>query len=115
MTSPQHSSRPIEIRAPLGADAMEIDFDDGHRGIYPHRILRGFCPCALCQGHQGPIVFRPGREERLVGIDEVGDYAIRLTWQDGHGTGLYSFELLRALCSCSDCGGDDLEARRFGR
>jgi DUF971 family protein len=106
---------PTEIRAPRGTSTMEIDFEDGHTGIYPHRVLRGFCPCAVCQGHSSPIKFRPGGSEELVEIDEVGDYAIRLTWQDGHGTGIFSFPFLRALCSCSECLSGDPTARTFGR
>jgi DUF971 family protein len=115
MTPLPNTAFPTEIRAPHGASTMEVDFEDGHRGIYPNRILRGFCPCAVCQGHHTPIEFRPGGSEVLLGIDEVGDYAIRLTWEDGHNTGIYSFPLLRALCSCSECVTGDLTLRKFGR
>jgi DUF971 family protein len=106
---------PLEVRAPRGSQTLEIDFADGHRGVYPHEILRGYCPCALCQGHQGPIRFIPGGNLELTDLAEVGDYALRLTWADGHATGIYTFVFLRELCSCSECVAEPDLARRFPR
>jgi DUF971 family protein len=94
---------PVELRAPHGARSLEIDFADGHTAVYPHDILRGYCPCAICQGHQGPVRYVPGGNLELTDIAEVGDYALRLTWADGHATGLYTFNFLRELCSCLTC------------
>jgi DUF971 family protein len=101
MQSDVAATNPLEVRAPRGANVMEIDFEDGHRGVYPHDILRGFCPCAMCQGHQGPIRYVPGGSTELMDLGEVGDYALRLTWADGHSTGIYTFRFLRDLCSFS--------------
>ena len=106
---------PVEVRAPRAGDTMEIDFADGHRAVYPHEILRGFCPCAVCQGHQGPIRFVAGGSLELTDVAEVGDYALRLTWADGHATGIYTFVFLRELCSCSECSHGTDRARRFER
>ena len=94
---------PIEVRAPRGARVMHVAFEDGHEGVYPHELLRGYCPCAQCQGHSGPIRFVPGGDLELVDIAEVGNYALRLTWGDGHSTGIYSFRFLRELCACEQC------------
>jgi DUF971 family protein len=109
------TTTPLEVRAPRGAQTLEISFADGHRGIYPHEILRGYCPCALCQGHQGPIRFIPGGSTELSDLAEVGDYALRLTWADGHSTGIYTFKFLRDLCSCSECESATPNARQFSR
>lgn len=109
------ATTPLEVRAPRGASVMEIDFEDGHRGIYPHEILRGYCPCAMCQGHQGPIRFVTGGDTGLTDLAEVGDYALRLTWADGHSTGIYTFRFLRELCSCAECKTIDPNARQFSR
>jgi DUF971 family protein len=102
---------PVEIRAPRGARVMEIDWDDGYRGRVTHRILRGFCPCAECQGHDGPVGFVEvdGAGLDLVAIEEVGQYALSLAWADGHRTGIYSFGHLRKLC---EMGPDDDLANR---
>jgi DUF971 family protein len=109
------ATTPLEVRAPQGAQVMEIDFEDGHRGVYPHEILRGYCPCALCQGHQGPIRFVPGGDTVLTDLAEVGDYALRLTWADGHSTGIYTFRFLRDLCSCPECSAAHPERSEFSR
>ena len=90
--------QPTEIRAPRGARVMEIDWADGLRGRITHEVLRGFCPCAECQGHEGPMRFVTGGSLELDGIEEVGRYAVSLRWADGHGTGIYSFRHLRTLC-----------------
>jgi DUF971 family protein len=106
---------PIELRAPHGASTLEIDFADGHHASYPHEILRGYCPCAMCQGHQGPIRFVPGGDLTLKHIGEVGDYALSLTWGDGHATGIYTFAFLRALCRCEECRVHWQEEQQFPR
>ena len=106
---------PIEIRAPRGARTLEIDFADGHRGIYPHEILRGYCPCAVCQGHQGPIRFVEGGNLELEDLEEVGNYALRLVWGDGHATGIYSHRFLRELCHCPQCAPEGDTQREFAR
>jgi DUF971 family protein len=105
----------VELRAPRGARQMEIDWADGHRSLYPHAVLRGYCPCATCQGHDGPIQFKEGGDLELVEIEEVGNYALRFGWGDGHGTGIYTFRFLRALCACAECAGAKADARTFPR
>ena len=95
--------QPVKIKAPHGARAMNVEWSDGHHGEYPHEILRGYCPCAGCQGHSGSIRYRVGGNLELRDLATVGNYAIRLTWGDGHGTGLYNFEFLRRLCRCPAC------------
>lgn len=106
----------VELRAPNGSSVMQIDWADGHKSVYPHEVLRGFCPCAHCQGHQGPIKFVPGGNTDLTDIEEIGNYAVRLSWGDSHGFGIYSFQYLRQLCACEQClAGEDMKERRFGR
>jgi DUF971 family protein len=106
---------PVEVRAPRGARVMHIEFEDGHHGLYPHELLRGYCPCAQCQGHNGPIHFVPGGDLELVDISEVGNYALLLTWGDGHATGIYSFNYLRQLCACSEHAHATPTERTFSR
>lgn len=96
----------VRVRSARGADTTEIDWADGHKGIYPHAVLRGYCPCAACQGHTGAIRFvaqAPGPALELDEIEPVGAYALRLVWFDGHGSGLYTFSYLRSLCQCAEC------------
>ena len=49
---------------------------------------------------------RTSHGQELVHLEGVGNYAVSLTWQDGHSTGIYSFRLLRTLCPCDACGGE---------
>jgi DUF971 family protein len=96
----------VAVRSPRGAKTTEIDWGDGHKGIYPHAVLRGYCPCAGCQGHDAAIRFievPDGAMLEIENIEDVGNYALRFDWFDGHGTGIYTFRYLRALCECSEC------------
>jgi len=97
---------------------MEIDWADGVTTRYRHVILRGFCPCAHCQGHHGPVQWVGAPDERgleLAGISEVGNYAIQLTWGDGHASGIYSFRYLRELAEVGEADVQDVETMRFAR
>jgi DUF971 family protein len=70
--------------------------------------VRGYCPCANCQGHGGPVEFQPGRDSDLQDIREVGNYALCFVWADGHDSGIYSFEYLRSLSDLYQEYGDRL-------
>jgi len=94
---------PVRVKAPHGARLFEIDWADGHHTPIPHEILRGYCPCAACQGHGGTIQRVPGGDLDLREIDQVGNYALQFTWGDRHSSGIYSFRYLRSLCHCETC------------
>jgi len=103
---------PIEVElladSGSGHPALKVAWDDGHQSLYPLRYLRGFCPCASCQGHgRGTWTFIPVDAPQITGIEEVGNYALNIVWNDGakgpHTTGIYAFEILRQLCPCHDC------------
>ncbi|MEC7522425.1 MAG: DUF971 domain-containing protein [Myxococcota bacterium] len=114
MSSPE----PVELRAPEGARRMEIDWSDGSTTAYHHAILRGFCPCAYCQGHQGPVRWVEGAEKEnleLAGVEPVGNYALRLSWADGHATGIYTFRFLRALGPVGESDPSELGEIRLDR
>lgn len=112
---------PTEIRAPRGARLLEVAWSDGRQTRHPHRVLRGFCPCAHCQGHQGPVAWiaatdaLPDKALELTNLEEVGSYGLRLDWGDGHATGIYSFAFLRALGPLADADAVALGRARFTR
>ena len=97
--------KPNAIRSPRGARMTAIEWGDGHRGVYPHAVLRGYCPCAGCQGHSGEICFIESRDDQqeIEDFETVGGYALAIKWFDGHNTGIYSFSFLRRLCQCDEC------------
>jgi len=94
---------------------LSITWDDGHASIISLLTLRDNCPCAGCQGETillktykpEPPKRLPGRY-KLTGIQQVGHYAIQLTWGDGHSTGIYPWETLRKLCECPICMAKDI-------
>lgn len=102
---PLNELYPTEVRRLPEERLLRLTWSDGHIGEYPYDHLRGWCPCAACQGHTAlPMRFQPPPSpvspER---IDPVGNYAISILWSDGHGTGIYRFEMLRDLCPCEAC------------
>jgi DUF971 family protein len=91
--------RPTDIRLHQKSRALEIVFDDQHRFRLPCEYLRVYSPSAEVQGHgPGQEVLQVGKENvNIVNIEPVGNYAVRLFFDDGHDTGLYSWEWLYHL------------------
>jgi DUF971 family protein len=94
---------PTEINHIRTRGAVRISWDDGHVGEYAQEYLRGYCPCALCQGHGAQRRFNAVPGATLQEIRAVGNYAIELRWHDGHSTGIYTFDFLRSICPCEAC------------
>jgi DUF971 family protein len=101
------STAPGEITLRQG-EALEILWSDGHLSRYPLPELRRKCPCATCKVDQekGPLrVLKEPAPDRLEALEvaPVGHYALRIAWNDGHQSGIYSYSLLRDLCPCGTC------------
>ena len=113
-------SRPTRIRSPHGATATEIEWSDGSKTRLDHVLLRGCCPCAVCQGHSGSIRWVDGTENltpvnlELRSIVPVGNYALGLTWGDGHDSGIYTFAYLERLAGYTSMGIEQLKQQTFG-
>jgi DUF971 family protein len=93
-----------------GPDHLRIDWSDGHRSVYAWTHLRANCPCANCREDRNkpPDPFRILKPSELVplaavAMPRVGRYAYQIAWSDGHNTGIYTLEYLRALCQCPQC------------
>jgi DUF971 family protein len=91
--------RPIDIRLHQVSRKLEIVFDDGSNFQLPCEFLRVYSPSAEVRGHgAGQEVLQVGKEDvNIVGIEPVGQYALKLTFSDGHDTGLYSWDYLYDL------------------
>lgn len=102
------SVRPKGITLNKKEQILEIAWDDGVVCQYPLAQLREACPCVECRGgHQfmGPahmpdnlLELKPARSYTITALDRVGSYAIQPTWDDGHSTGIYTWDYLRRLC-----------------
>lgn len=90
---------PTEIRLKKAEKRLEIDFDDGTTFRLPAEYLRVESPSAEVQGHgPGQKQLVPGKAKvGIAGLESVGNYAIRILFDDGHSTGIYSWAYLRTL------------------
>jgi len=103
------TSGPIPQRIHRGERDVVITWDEDHLGTYPARDLRLACQCAHCVDE---MTSRPLLDPATVPDDVaalqirlVGNYAIRIDFSDGHGTGIYTYDFLAELCPCERCAG----------
>jgi DUF971 family protein len=90
---------PTEIRVRRASKRLEVDFEGGLRFSYPAEYLRVESPSAEVQGH-GPKehVLVPGKQDvGITSVDPIGHYAIRILFDDGHDTGIYTWDYLLTL------------------
>jgi DUF971 family protein len=90
---------PVEIRLGKDRKTLSVGFDDGMNFPLPAEYLRVLSPSAEVQGHSpDQRVTVPGKMAvSITAIDPVGNYAVRLTFSDGHNTGIFSWSYLRHL------------------
>jgi len=88
---------PTEIRVPRERDAVKVTFADGSAASLPAEYLRVFTPSAERTGHGARNVIGGKRGVRIAAITPVGNYAVRIAFDDGHDTGIYPLASLRAL------------------
>jgi DUF971 family protein len=90
---------PLEIRVKRAERRLEVDFDDGASFGYPAELLRVESPSAEVQGHTPSQKVTVGgkRNVGIVRLEPVGNYAVRILFDDGHSTGIYSWSYLRQL------------------
>ncbi|MGM0476408.1 MAG: gamma-butyrobetaine hydroxylase-like domain-containing protein [Pseudomonadota bacterium] len=88
--------KPTDIRLHQKSRELEIAFDDGSRFHFPCEFLRVFSPSAEVQGHgPGQETLQSGkRAVNISRLEPVGNYAIQLYFDDGHDSGIYSWDLL---------------------
>jgi DUF971 family protein len=90
---------PIELRLKRAEKALEISFDDGSRFSLPAEYLRVESPSAEVQGHgPGQRTLVPGRAHvGIIELEPVGNYAVRIRFDDLHDTGIFSWAYLHQL------------------
>ena len=90
---------PTEIRLKQAEKILEVDFDDGQSFAFPAELLRVESPSAEVQGHMPSQkqIIAGRRHVGIVGLDPVGNYAVRITFDDLHDTGIYSWQYLYEL------------------
>jgi DUF971 family protein len=99
-TSLMNIAHPTELHLHEAEQRLDVTWSDGANTSYALAYLRGWCPCAHCQGHfvlEKRFVRRVDR--RLTGVEPIGTYAFKPTWGDGHSSGIYAFEYLRRIAT----------------
>ncbi len=90
---------PVEVLVHSKTKTLELAYEDGTRAIFPFEFLRVFSPSAEVQGHSPEeAVLQVGcANVGLRGVEPVGQYALRLMFDDGHDTGIYSWDYFEKL------------------
>lgn len=112
MDKPEHT--PKDITVEHSEQLMRIEWADGHTSEYNLQGLRKACPCVTCRGgHEQmgePVDIDWGLYEDIIDVDRkidelevIGNHALKITWGDGHNTGMYRWDYLRNLCPCEEC------------
>ena len=120
MPTPQDPrKKPIDVKVHVKTGAgVDIKWADGHASHYDFAYLRDECPCATCNDERGkkeafaaaapgnaafnPLpMFKP--KPHAQAASQVGNYAISISFSDGHSTGIYSYDHLRTICPCAEC------------
>ncbi|MCS7230096.1 MAG: DUF971 domain-containing protein [Candidatus Kryptonium sp.] len=81
-------------------DKLKFTWNDGYENVLSLKFLRDSCPCATCSTEREEETFFKlpvSGQYEIKEINQVGNYAIQITWGDGHNTGIYSFDYLREL------------------
>jgi len=120
MPIPLHFGRkPTSVKVHVSTNAgVDITWADGHASHFDFPYLRDQCPCATCNDERdkkGSLaeaspafasssalpMFKP--KPRATAATQVGNYAIQISFSDGHSTGIYSYDHLRSICPCAEC------------
>ena len=99
MADEPRKPHPVEINLHQKSRVLEVSFDDGAYFNLTCEYLRVHSPSAEVRGHgPGQEVLQVGKEQvNISAIDPVGSYAVRLHFDDGHNTGLFSWSYLYEL------------------
>ena len=97
--------KPVSIDISNSDQKLEIEWADGHYSEFTLFGLRKNCPCVECRGGHSqmgkfePQLFLvdPIREFRVVSAEQIGNHALKITWDDGHNSGMYRWDLLRHM------------------
>lgn len=115
---PRRKPSAVKVHVKTGA-GVDITWADGHVSHYEFAYLREECPCATCNDERGkknafaataipggssfPALPMFKAKPRAQAATVVGNYALQISFTDGHTTGIYSYEHLRSICPCPEC------------
>ena len=115
---PRKKPADVKVHVKTGT-GVDITWADVHASHYDFAYLREECPCATCNDERGKKeafaataapgiasfpalpMFKP--KPRAQAASVVGNYAVSISFTDGHSTGIYSYDHLRTICPCPEC------------
>jgi DUF971 family protein len=112
---PRKKASNVKIHVSTGT-GVDITWADGHQSHYDFAYLREECPCATCNDERGKKqafaavapsssavlpMFKPKPRAKSAAV--MGNYAVQISFSDGHSTGIYSYDHLRSICPCTEC------------
>jgi DUF971 family protein len=119
---PLEATTPVKVRVlKTEGTGMVIDWKDGHQSHWSFTWLRLGCPCATCNEEREKGGREPGQPKakapttllpmyqapaRPDSAQQVGNYAISFHWNDGHTSGIFSWDYLRRHCLCEACAAE---------
>lgn len=109
--------KPVSVKVHVKTGAgVDITWADGHSSHFDFPFLRDHCPCATCNEERAkkeslaamnlptsPLLPMYKPKPRAQAASQVGNYAIQISFNDGHSTGIFSYDYLRTLCPCAEC------------
>lgn len=100
-TMSNKTPRPTDIRLHRASRVLEVTFDDESSFKLPCEYLRVYSPSAEVRGHgPGQEVLQVGKESvNITAVEPIGHYAVKLYFDDGHNSGIYSWDVLYNLGS----------------
>ena len=98
-TAPETTDWPTRLRVSADKRTLSVAFDSGLEVSIPAELLRVESPSAEVQGHSaaGKTLVAGKRDVTIVTMEPVGNYAVRIGFDDGHDTGLFTWAYLRKL------------------
>lgn len=90
---------PVSIQLRKASRTLELGYADGRRFSLPAEYLRVMSPSAEVRGHGKPVLQTGKQQVALIGVEQTGRYALKLTFDDGHDSGLYSWDYLHHLAT----------------
>ena len=121
---PPEAVTPLKVRVQkTEGTGIQIDWKDGHQSSWNFAWLRNACPCATCNEERqqtgrpigvprprsGGLLVMYEAPPRPAEVTPVGKYALRFKWNDGHESGIYSWDYLRRVCQCTLCAATRLK------
>ena len=88
---------PSGVKLHKASRTLELQYADGQTFMLPAEFLRVHSPSAEVQGHGQPVLQTGKQKVALTGVEAAGNYALKLTFDDGHDSGLFSWDYLYQL------------------